>query len=258
MPPKKNVGPTISLSSRMASPLLSFIPAVRVVLDLQQLEPDMRIDVSSVKLVLFGESGERYLKTRRGSLTYKTSYFVPLGDTVLQELKPDPRHLDVFYLCCSEEAMKRSKSSTEREPVLSYISQVLRDEERCIKAPDKPKFKNFAFLQEEREVVDVVTKGKQREEETNAKKKAEGMKGKIAAKTGQRTKHMIYGLCKEDYFMHKVRNLYMRHFLEILSDEEEVVNENKCFKFEPKTTPATTPACLFVSWHTVVRPASVL
>ena len=190
-------------------PELTLVPALRIVVDFDVEEDERRVDVTGVRLAMFGRPGRRFM---RASLQGKpeTSWFFPLEQDVPVDphaaLSDDPTHLDVFYLCSKDEqaSQRRDKVATRGETVEVFILQTLTNLAKIVQAPEPPKFNENLIVR------------------------------KMHAKSQRQKRSFMYGFSREVYFFHLLRNFYMPAFLRLLDD---VVESSSCSSsFSPDLT----------------------
>lgn len=212
----------------MVPPIVNFVTAVRVLIDLEKVDREMRCEVLAVRLAVFGIEGNRDMKASLYGEP-ETSWFLLLEEDINTKLRPDPRDVDVIYFCCEgdEAPYRRFANATQGERVVDYIQETLAMSELFTKCPG-------AFHRDTK-----TGKG--------AAKEVSGGKDK-ARPPG---KHMIYGLTREQYFFHKLRGQNTLEILRLLSTDMEDVDITSDHVFEKKES-ITNSTDVYVSWHTVV------
>ena len=205
---------------------MSFVTAVRLVVDFEQAEHELRVQVAAVRLVIFGDPGERRLVTAIGD-SEETSWFIPLvvGQDLtkvdINSLDRDPTELDVYYMCCKSETapFRKDRVSTKGYPVVKFIADELSHQEKYVEPP-----------------------------EPEDKYSSEGGTAKKEPPCG---KTWCVNITRERYFWHCVRLYNIPAFLGMLSDEAEIEADH-C-GLAPVYKDTTSSTYLWVSWHTIEK-----
>ena len=221
----------------MALPLVSYVVALRVLIDLTHSERTMRCEVLAVRLALFGPEGHYDLKASfRGEA--ETSWHLPLEMPVPEQphavLRPDPRDVDVIYFCCdNEEApFRRFANATRGETVVAYVQESLSNLELTTKVP-------VAFS-------------------LDPKKQKAGSKSISGGKKlPHPRKHVMHGFTREQYFLHLLRGPRTLEILRLLNTDVDDEDITSLHVFEKKMA-ITNSTDIYVSWHTVVSHRTIL
>lgn len=128
---------------------MDFLNAVRIVFD-PTILGDSRINVDNVRLVMFGAPGERHVRNSIND-SENTSWYTPFvknqdfSKISVSDLKPDPTHVNVFYLVYKgEETALNGKIMNHLHPVHSYIHKILTDLDRMMISTNPGEFQTVS------------------------------------------------------------------------------------------------------------------
>ena len=215
----------------MARPMVNFVTALRVLIDLTKADSDLRVDVLAVRLAIFGVEGFRDMKASWADKPF-TSWYLPLEDDplvgdVYARLEDDPLDVDVLYFCCEsvEAPFRKFPRATQGERVVDYIQETLALLESSTICPAAFRF--------------------------DPKRSKAAAKEISGGKTPPPEKHLLHGLTREQYFFHILRGPYALEIFSLLSTDMEDVSISSDHVFEKKMS-ITNSTDVYVSWHTVV------